>query len=179
MRVHSPYVWFRVSLIAASVLVHMPNSSDDAGGKSGATRTSNNPLEASRREKPQYFVDVVKVDRRTKNNDLEFIIGGRDFPNPIHDKREPLPHLTVSEHMTREFNKKWEQDCLITSSKRTHTHTHTHTHTLPTHSLTHLYIYTLSLVSHTPIHQNYFYTHITSCLALAYQPSTMLISALC
>ena len=28
----------------------------------------------------------------------------------------------------------------------------THTHTLPTHSLTQSYIYTLSLVSHTPIH---------------------------
>ena len=30
--------------------------------------------------------------------------------------------------------------------------THSHTHTLPTHSLTRPYIYTLSLVSHTPIH---------------------------
>lgn len=26
MRVHSPYVWFRVALIAASVLVHMPST---------------------------------------------------------------------------------------------------------------------------------------------------------
>jgi hypothetical protein len=39
------------------------------GGKSGATRTSNNPFESSRSKKPQYFVDVVK-DKRTKNNNL-------------------------------------------------------------------------------------------------------------
>ena len=30
------------------------------GGKSGATRTSNNPFEASRSEKPRYVVDEVK-----------------------------------------------------------------------------------------------------------------------
>ena len=46
-------------------------------------RTSNNPFEVSRSEKPQYFVDVVK-DKRTKNNNVEFLIGWCDFPNPIH-----------------------------------------------------------------------------------------------
>jgi hypothetical protein len=44
------------------------------GGKSGATHTSNNPFQACRSEKPQYFVAVVK-DKRTKNNNLEFLIG--------------------------------------------------------------------------------------------------------
>ena len=44
-------------------------SENSTGGKPGATRTSNNPFEASRSEKPQYFVDVVK-DKRTKNNNL-------------------------------------------------------------------------------------------------------------
>jgi hypothetical protein len=43
-------------------------------GKSGATPTSNNPFEVSRSENPQYFVDVMK-DTRTKNNNLEFLIG--------------------------------------------------------------------------------------------------------
>ncbi len=33
----------------------------------GATRTSRNPFESSRSEKPQYFVALVK-DKRTKNN---------------------------------------------------------------------------------------------------------------
>ena len=40
-------------------------------------------------EKPQHFVDVVK-DKRTKNNNLEFLIGCRDFVNPIHDPWETL-----------------------------------------------------------------------------------------
>ena len=57
--------------------------------------------------------------------------------------------------------------------------THTHTHKLPTYSLTHPYIYTLSLVAHIPIRPNYYYTCCTSYLALAYQLSTMLISGLC
>jgi hypothetical protein len=57
--------------------------------------------------------------------------------------------------------------------------THTHTHKLPTYSLTHPYIYTLSLVAHIPIRPNYCYTCCTSYLALAYQLSTMLISGLC
>ncbi len=46
------------------------------GGQPGATWTSNNPFKASRREKPQYFVDVVKY-KRTKNNNLKFLIGLR------------------------------------------------------------------------------------------------------
>ena len=70
-------------------------SENSTGGKSGATRTSNNPFEASRSEKPQYFVDVVK-DKRTKNNNLEFLIGWRDFPNPIHDTWECLAPLIGS-----------------------------------------------------------------------------------
>ncbi len=45
------------------------------------TRTSHNPFESSRIEKPQYFVDVVK-NKRTKNNNLELLIGWRDFPDP-------------------------------------------------------------------------------------------------
>ncbi len=71
-------------------------SENSTGGKSGATRTSNKPFEASRSEK-QYFVDVVK-DKRTKNKNLEFLIRWRDFPNPIHDTWDPLAHLTGSEH---------------------------------------------------------------------------------
>jgi len=73
------------------------------------TRTSNNPFEASRSKKPQYFVDVVK-DKQTKKNNFEFLIGWCDFPKPIHDTWEPLAHLTGSEHVIREFNQKWEQD---------------------------------------------------------------------
>ena len=46
-------------------------SENSTGGKSGVTRSSVNPFEVSRREKSQYFVDVVK-DKRTKNNNLEF-----------------------------------------------------------------------------------------------------------
>ena len=44
-------------------------SENSTGGRPGATRTSHNPFEASRIEKPQYFVDVVK-DKRTKNNNF-------------------------------------------------------------------------------------------------------------
>ncbi len=63
------------------------------GGKPGATRTNNNLFEASRSEEPQYLVDLVK-DKRTKNSNLAFLIGWRDFPNPIHDTWEPLAHFT-------------------------------------------------------------------------------------
>ena len=49
-------------------------SENSTGGKSGVIRSSGNPFETSRRDKPQYFVDVVK-DKRTKNNNLEFFIG--------------------------------------------------------------------------------------------------------
>ncbi len=47
------------------------------GAKSTAIRTSVNISEASKRDKPQYFVDVVPVKdkRRTKNSNLEFLIG--------------------------------------------------------------------------------------------------------
>ena len=66
--------------------------SDDAGGKSlsdtstsaGAKltviHTSVNIFEASKRDKPQYFVDKVKDKRRTKNNNLELLIGWSVFP---------------------------------------------------------------------------------------------------
>ena len=42
------------------------------GAKSTAIRTSVNIFEASKRDKPHNFVDVVKDKRRTKNNNLEF-----------------------------------------------------------------------------------------------------------
>ena len=80
------------------------------GAKSAAIRTSVNIFEESKRDKPQYFVDVVKDKRRTKNNNLEFIIGWRGFPVPKDDTWEPLAHLSGSEHMIREFNQQWEQD---------------------------------------------------------------------
>jgi hypothetical protein len=38
-------------------------------------RTSVNIFEASKSDKPQYFVDKVKDKRRTKGNNLEFLIG--------------------------------------------------------------------------------------------------------
>ena len=49
-------------------------SENFTGRKSGVIRNSANPFETSRRDKPQYFVDVVK-EKRTKNNNLEFLIG--------------------------------------------------------------------------------------------------------
>ena len=52
------------------------------GGKSGEIRSSGNIFEESRRDKPQYFVDIVK-DKRTKSNILEVLIGCRDFPDPV------------------------------------------------------------------------------------------------
>ena len=72
--------------------------------------TSVNIFEASKRDKPQYFVDKVKDKRRTKNNNLEFLIGWRGFPDPKDDTWEPLGHLSGSEHMIREFNEQWEKD---------------------------------------------------------------------
>ena len=47
------------------------------GAKSTTIRTSVNIFEVSKRDsdKSQYFVDVVKDKRRTKNNNLEFLIG--------------------------------------------------------------------------------------------------------
>ncbi len=45
------------------------------GTKSTAIRTSVNIFEESKRDNPQHFVDVSKDKRRTKNNNLEFLIG--------------------------------------------------------------------------------------------------------
>ena len=45
------------------------------GVKSTVIHTSVNIFEVSKRDKSQYFVDVVKDKRRTKNNNLEFLIG--------------------------------------------------------------------------------------------------------
>ncbi len=50
-------------------------------------------FETSKRDKTQYFVDVVKDKRRTKNNNLEFLIGWCDFPDPKNDTWESLAHL--------------------------------------------------------------------------------------
>jgi hypothetical protein len=58
----------------------------------------------------QYFVDKVKNKRRTKNNNLEFLIGWRGFPDPKDDMWELLDHLSGSEHIIREFNEQWEKD---------------------------------------------------------------------
>jgi hypothetical protein len=52
----------------------------------------------------------VKDKRRTRNNNLEFLIGCRGFPDPKDDTWEPLDHLSGSEHMIREFNEQWEKD---------------------------------------------------------------------
>ena len=60
-------------------------------GKSGVTLNSVNPFEESRTDNPLYFADVVK-DKRTKNNNLEYIRGLNgwcDFSDPIHDT-DPL-----------------------------------------------------------------------------------------
>jgi len=48
------------------------------GKSSGAIRSSANIFEASRRDKPQYFVDVVK-DKRTKKIILNSSSGGVTF----------------------------------------------------------------------------------------------------
>ncbi len=61
-----------------------------------------NIFETSKRDKTQYFVDVVKDKQRTKNNNLEFLIGWCDFPDPKDDTWDPLVHLSGSEHMIRE-----------------------------------------------------------------------------
>ena len=45
------------------------------GEKSTVIHTSVNIFEVSKRDKTQYFVDVVKDKRRTTNNNLEFLIG--------------------------------------------------------------------------------------------------------
>jgi hypothetical protein len=68
------------------------------GEKSTVILTSVNIFEVSKRDKPQYFVDVVKDKRRTKNNNLEFLIGWRAFPDPKDDTWEPLVHLRFRTH---------------------------------------------------------------------------------
>ena len=57
----------------------LSDTSTSAGVKSTAIHTSVNIFEVSKRDKPQYFVDKVKDKRRTKNNNLEFLIGWRGF----------------------------------------------------------------------------------------------------
>ncbi len=53
----------------------LSDTSTTAGEKSTVIHTSVNIFEASKRDKPQYFVDKVKDKRRNKNNNLEFLIG--------------------------------------------------------------------------------------------------------
>ncbi len=48
---------------------------NSTGVRLSVMRTSVNIFETSKRDKTQYFVDVVKDKRRTKNNNLEFLIG--------------------------------------------------------------------------------------------------------
>jgi hypothetical protein len=60
----------------------------------------------------------VKDKRRTKNNNLEFLIGWRWFPDPKDDTWESLGHLSGSEHMIREFNEQWEKRMLRTTISR-------------------------------------------------------------
>ncbi len=48
----------------------LSDTSTSAGVKSTVIHTSVNIFEASKRDKPQYFVDKVKDKRRTKNNNL-------------------------------------------------------------------------------------------------------------
>ncbi len=98
--------------------------SDEVGGKSSSDtctsvgvkstviHTSVNIFETSKRDKLEYFFDKVKDKRRTKNNNLEFLIGWCGFPDPKDDTWETLGHLSGSEHMIREFNEQWEKDHL-------------------------------------------------------------------
>ncbi len=79
-------------------------TSTSVGVKSTVIRTSVNIFEVSKRDKSQYFVDKVKDKRRNKNNNLEFLIGWRCFPDPKHDTWEPLGHLSGWEQMIRELN---------------------------------------------------------------------------
>ena len=53
----------------------LSDTSTSAGEKSTVIRTSVNIFEVSKIDKPQYFVDKVKDKRRTKGNNLEFLIG--------------------------------------------------------------------------------------------------------
>ncbi len=72
------------------------------GVKSTVIHTSVNIFETSKRDKPQYFVDVVKDKRRTKNNNLEFLIGWCGSPDPKDDTWEPLDqHQQEFPHLAR------------------------------------------------------------------------------
>jgi hypothetical protein len=53
----------------------LSDTSWSAGVKSTVILTSVNIFEVSKRDNPQYFVDMVKDKQRTKNNNLEFLIG--------------------------------------------------------------------------------------------------------
>ncbi len=53
----------------------LSDTSTSVGVKSTVIHTSVNIFEVSKRDKPQYFVDEVKDKQRTKNNNLEFLIG--------------------------------------------------------------------------------------------------------
>jgi hypothetical protein len=83
---------------------------ENSTGTVSRIRNNANIFESSRKNKTQYFVDVVNDERWTQNNNFEFLIVCRGFPDPLHDKWEPLAHLSGSEHMIREFNQQWEVD---------------------------------------------------------------------
>jgi hypothetical protein len=53
----------------------LSDTSTSSGVKSTVILTSVNIFEVSKRDKTQYFVNKVKDKRRTKNNNLEFLIG--------------------------------------------------------------------------------------------------------
>ena len=72
----------------------LSDTSTCAGVKSTVIHTSVNIFETSKRDNPQYFVDKVKDKRRNKNNNLEFLIGWRGFPEPKNDTWESLGHLS-------------------------------------------------------------------------------------
>jgi hypothetical protein len=78
----------------------LSDTSTSAGVKSTVIHTSVNIFEESKRDKPQYFVDKVKDKRRNKNNNLEFLIGWRGFPEPKNDTWESLGHLCTTSLMT-------------------------------------------------------------------------------
>ena len=63
----------------------LSDTSTSVGEKSTDILTSVNIFEESKSDKPQYFVDKVKDKRRTKGNNLEFLIGWRGFPDPKDD----------------------------------------------------------------------------------------------
>ena len=113
-------VWERVKRAKGSVgegeAGKKAKATQHAGGqsvneKSQVTWTSKNLFEKSN-SKTQYFVHEVKGRRMTKNN-VEFLIGWRDFPLDKDDKWEPITDLPGSENMIAEFQNHWEQDYKI------------------------------------------------------------------